>query len=94
MNNKFIIKKYAALSNDYGGGDNLYLYLKNKRICFKTSFFFQGPSSIILKKDRVKNSKNLNSLKNFSKVFYSLSWNKNIEKFIYKEKKNINLKLI
>jgi len=70
----------------------LYLYLKNKRICLKTSFFFQGPSSLILKKDRVKNSKNLNSLKNFSKVFYSLSWNKNIERFIYKEKKKYKFK--
>ena len=92
MNNKFKIQKYAALSHDYGGGDNLYLYLKNKRICLKTSFFFQGPSSLILKKDRVKNSKNLNSLKNFSKVFYSLSWNKNIERFIYKEKKKYKFK--
>ena len=90
MNIKFKIKKYAALSNDYGGGDNLYLYLKKKKIFSQTIFFFQGESSIILKEDRVKNYKNLNSLKNFSKVFYSLSWNKKVERFIYKEKKKYN----
>ena len=90
MNIKFKIKKYAALSNDYGGGDNLYLYLKKKKIFSQTRFFFQGASSIILKEDRVKNYKNLNSLKNFSKVFYSLSWNKKVERFIYTEKKKYN----
>ena len=83
---------YAFLSYDYGGGYNLFEFFKKRLFKNNFSFFFQGPSAKMLVKSSFKNNKKLKNLKKFKEVFYSLSWDKTLEKFIYNQKKIYNFK--
>lgn len=82
---------YALFSYDYGGGYNLLKFSKKlkKDYC---KFFFKGPSSKLLKQNNFKKKLTSIDLSNCNRVYYSLSWNKQLENFIYTQKKKFNYK--
>ena len=79
-------KKVLLLSNDFGGGFNLFLFAKNKLKGVSKDYYFKGPSLKILKNHKKINLSKLN-FENYSSIYYSLSWNKKIENLILKNKK-------
>ena len=90
MPNYLKAEKYAFFSYDYGGGHNLVEYVKKKNFKIEKKFFFTGPSSLILKLNNIKNCHHFEPLKNYTKVFYALSWDKKIENYIFLQKKKYN----
>ena len=77
--------RVLLLSHDFGGGFNLFLFSKYKLKNFIKDYYFIGPSKKILNSKQIKNLKKLN-FKKYTKIYYSLSWNKKIEKLIQKNK--------
>ena len=84
-----IKKRVLLIANDFGGGFNLFLFSKSKLKGFSKDYCFVGPSNKILNNKKNKSISSLN-IQNYSRIYYSLSWDKKIEKLISKNKKNNN----
>lgn len=84
-----IKKRVLLIANDFGGGFNLFLFSKSKLKGFSKDYCFVGPSNKILNNKKNKSISSLN-IQNYSRIYYSLSWDKKIENLISKNKKNDN----
>ena len=73
--------RVLLLSHDFGGGFNLLLFSKYKLKNFIKDYYFIGPSKKILTSKKIKTLKKLDFRK-YTRIYYSLSWDKKIEKQI------------
>lgn len=81
---------YGFFSYDYGGGYNLVKFSKKLSKNYNCKFFFKGPAIKALKEHELKNEKFTNNFQNCTRAYYSLSWDKKVEEFVYNKKEVIN----